>query len=141
MVPADAAVITNETILFTDQEFVPCANGGAGEFVDFSGQLHFVFAATMNGKNLIVHDTVNPLDVVGIGESTGDTYHFVSSITNTGKTSMQNGQATITIVNPLRVIGSGAGAVNFVVVFNQRVTFNANGTMTSLIFRVTTECK
>jgi hypothetical protein len=121
--------------------FVPCALRGAGEVVDLSGTLHDVFHITLqtNGRfHVTGHD--NPQGVIGIGETSGDTYH------GTGVTLFhQNGTArgfpfTFTSVNNFRIIGPGPGN-NFMVHENFHVTVNANGTVTAFVdnFRVT--CK
>ena len=54
VVPANAALITNETIPMDFKVFVSCANGGAGEFVDFSGPFHLLISETINGKNSLI---------------------------------------------------------------------------------------
>ena len=139
VVPANAALITNETIPMDFKVFVSCANGGAGEFVDFSGPFHLLISETINGKNLVDTFIQIPRDVVGIGESTGDTYHFTSATTFVQKISLQNGQFTNFQENPFRVIGPGPGN-NFVLRLQTHITRNANGTYTVDFERFSTEC-
>ena len=38
--PASAGVNTNIKVPFSQNVFVPCANGGAGEILSISGKLH-----------------------------------------------------------------------------------------------------
>ena len=140
VVPANAAIITNVTEPMDFQFFVTCANGGAGEYVDFSGPVHLLITQTINGKNSVFTLTENPLGVVGIGEITGDTYHFTSATTLVQKISSTfGGQFTNTQVSPFRVIGPGPGN-NFVVRFQIHVTRNANGTFTVTFDHFSTEC-
>src|SRR5437870_5725152 len=54
---------------------VPCANGGDGEVVELTGDLHDMFSYTIDsdgGVHLDVHD--NPQGVSGTGLTTGDRY-------------------------------------------------------------------
>lgn len=60
-------------------EFLPCANDGAGEFIDWSGELTLVFHSTTlltkegELKTLLATFQVTG-SLAGIGQSTGDSY-------------------------------------------------------------------
>ena len=128
--------ITNFAIDFT--VFVPCANGGTGEFIEMSGILHDVFHATSDGNggfHVKTHDS--PQGISGVGLTTGMKYNA------TGVTQenfdIKVGQHD-TFINNFRMIGQGPGN-NFAIHENFHVTINANGVITALHdnFRVT--CK
>src|SRR5262245_45038245 len=96
--PANAAVGMNEAIPVSFPVFVPCANGGIGETVDFSGMIHVLVSATINGNNVSGTMHTNFEGLAGIGETTGFTY-VASRIFSEGfKTSLQNGQAIMTLI-------------------------------------------
>jgi len=85
--------------------FVPCAAGGAGELIDTSGRLHVVLSSTVNGNNVRVNQSFNPQDVVGTGETTGDTYHS-TGVTRFDFTASVNAFPTeFTFVNNFYMIG------------------------------------
>src|SRR3954453_10041297 len=55
--------------------FVPCANGGAGEDVFLSGDIHIVVHVTFDGSGGAHFDEIhNPQGVSGIGLTTGAMY-------------------------------------------------------------------
>src|ERR1700745_3652366 len=56
-------------------QFIPCANQGNGEIVDFSGTLHVVISSTVNGNNIHLNTLFNPQGAKGVGETTGDVWH------------------------------------------------------------------
>jgi hypothetical protein len=118
--------------------FVPCANGGAGEDVEITGNLHDLFHVTFDGVgglHVTVHD--NPQGISGFGLTTGDTYRGV------GITEEHfNGTvgSTDTFVNNFRIIGNGPGN-NFSVHENIHVTINANGELTAFVDNFSVTCK
>jgi hypothetical protein len=87
---AQAAVITNTSTPLDLSVFVPCANGGAGEIVDLSGQLHTVISTTINGNNFSAKEHFQPQGVSGTGETTGAKYQ------GTGVTQTQQAAASST---------------------------------------------
>jgi hypothetical protein len=136
--PARAGKIVNQVIPISITVFVPCANGGAGEIVTLSGDLHDMFDLTFDnagGVHIKIQD--NPQGVSGVGETTGLKYQA------TGVTELElNAQIGIeeTFVNNFRIIGQGPNN-NFLVHENFHITINANGTLTSLIDNFSVECK
>ncbi len=62
---------------FSKTIFVPCANGGAGENVVLSGEIHFVYQMTWtdHGFTMVYHD--NLIGVTGVGAISGE--NFVAS--------------------------------------------------------------
>lgn len=59
---------------FSKTVFVPCANGGAGENVVLSGDIHFVYQMTWTDHafTLVYHD--NLIGVAGVGAITGENF-------------------------------------------------------------------
>ena len=137
---ARAEVIQNVRVPIALPLFVPCANGGAGEIVDFSGDLHIVFEFTINGNNVTGKSHNQPQGIRGIGRITGDRYGAVGVTQDTFKGSLQNGQYTETLVNNFRLIAPGPGN-NTEIHENAHVTINANGDVTVLIDNFSAECK
>src|SRR5512135_867937 len=92
--------------------FVPCANGGAGEVVNLSGDLHDLFHITYDGQGG-VHVKVqdNPQGISGVGLTTGDKYQG-TGVTET-EFNVKVGEE-YTSVNNFRIIGQGPGN-NFLV--------------------------
>lgn len=116
--------------------FVPCAAGGAGEFVVLSGTLHMLFRTTIDSRGGF-HSKFHfqPQGVSGTGLTTGAKYQAtgVTQGTDNGKVGFVS-----TFVNNFRVIGQGPGN-NFMIHENFHITVNANGEVTAFVdnFRVT----
>jgi hypothetical protein len=134
---AQAAVITNQIIPINLIVFVPCANGGTGELVDLSGNLHDMFATTVNGNHFSMKYMDNPQGVSGTGETTGDSYQ-ATGVTQ-GQTSGNVGFED-TYINNFRIIGHGPGN-NFLVHETYHVTVNANGDVTASVDNFSVDCK
>src|SRR5688572_27059359 len=75
--PPATTTTTNEVVPFATTVFVPCANGGAGEFVDLEGSLHIVTHLTVNGNGFSAKTHYQPQGVSGVGQTTGDQYNAV----------------------------------------------------------------
>jgi len=105
--PAYAAKQVNDKTDIEIIDFIPCAAGGAGEVIDLAGPLHTVITYTLNGNNVSGYFHFQPQEVVGVGETTGETYHATGATIETFKTSLQNGQANMSFVNNFRMIGQG----------------------------------
>lgn len=125
-----ASVATSNFIVpISLTQFVPCANGGIGETVVLSGNLHVVASTTITANNAHVMMSNNPQGVTGVGSITGDKYQ------GTGVTredlNVANGffPENLTFVNNFRIIGQGA-ANNLLVHENNHITVNANGAIT-----------
>jgi len=118
--------------------FVPCANGGAGEFVELSGSLHDLFHVTDTGKGkFILHFHDNPQGVVGTGLNTGDKYQGTGV---TRGTLVLAAGVTQTFVNNFKIIGQGTDN-NFLVHENFHITVNPDGTVTALHDNFSIECR
>ena len=117
--------------------FVPCANGGAGEDVLLSGNLHSLFHITINDNSLHVKVHDQPQGISGTGLVTGDKYQATGVTQEEFNTSFG---LTNTFINNFRIIGQGSGN-NFLVHENFHITVNANGTVTALHDNFRIDCK
>jgi hypothetical protein len=141
VVAAQAAVTQNDvkqTIPFTI--VVPCANGGAGEVVDGTVDLHRLVTATVNGNNVSGKFHSQPQGGNLVGLTTGDKYQPTGVTQDHFKGSLQNGQYTETFVNNFRIIGQGPGN-NALVHEVVHITINANGTVTVFHDSLSVDCK
>jgi hypothetical protein len=136
--PAHADVTTNIRIPIDITVFIPCAAGGAGEFVELTGDLHVLFATTQNANGgFHVKTHFQPQGVSGIGLTTGDKYQ------GTGVTQEEfnvNAGEQDTFVNNFNIIGQGPGN-NALVHENTHVTVNPDGTVTASVDNFSADCK
>lgn len=138
-VPRSSATTTiqNLDIPFSSLQFVPCANGGAGENVLLEGTLHLVsrFTVSANGEaSATVHENLQ--GVSGTGQITGDKYQGTDS--NTLGATLAAG-TTFTQTSSFQVIGPGPDN-NFTAHLTSHFTVNANGEITSDHFISSVEC-
>ncbi|MGE5277186.1 MAG: hypothetical protein ACM3SU_09340 [Acidobacteriota bacterium] len=119
---------------------IPCANGGAGEIVTLTGDLHIVTSYVINGNVVRGRFHYQPQGISGDGSITGDHYQATGVTQGQFKSSLQNGQAVISFVNNFRIIGQAPGN-NFLVHENLHLTINANGDMTAVVDQVGADCK
>jgi hypothetical protein len=135
---APASSFTVNTVFPIDLiVFVPCANGGAGEDVALSGNLHDLFHITVNDNSLHVKTHDQPQGISGTGLVTGDKYQATGVTQDEFNTSFGMEE---TFINNFRIIGQGPGN-NFLVHENFHVTVNANGTVTASHDNFTIDCK
>jgi hypothetical protein len=128
---ASASTVTTSSVFpISLTVFVPCAAGGAGEFVDLSGNLHDLFHVTLDGSGGFHLDASdNPQGVSGVGETTGTKYQG-TGVTRFDFSGTAGGTYVETDVNNFRIIGQGPGN-NFMVHDNFHITVNPDGTVTS----------
>jgi len=130
---------TNEFVPFAQTAFVPCANGGAGEFVAVSGILHIQTHVTINQNRLILKTQFQPQGAAGVGLITGDVYHGTGVTSFTDTIPNPSGAQTSTFINNFRFIGPGPDN-NLQVHQNVHITFNANGELTSDVDNLSIDC-
>lgn len=140
--PALAAVTeTSNTSVPTDLVvFVDCANGGAGEMVQLSGDLHILTHLTISETgNVTARSLYQPQGISGTGTVTGAKYQATGG---TQETFVSNGPLPLsdTFVNNFRIIGAGPGN-NFLVHETLHVTINAGGVVTADIDKLSVECR
>ena len=138
--PVHAEVVENESIDLNLVQFVPCANGGIGEFVELNGSLHQLITFTINGNTISGKTHFQPQGISGVGLDTGDKYQGAGVTQDHFKESFKNGQFVQTFVNNFRIIGQGAGN-NFLVHENFHLTITANGEVTASHENLSIECK
>ena len=136
---APASTVTvSQSFPISISVFVPCANGGAGEYVDLSGDLHDLYHLTFDGQGGVhVKFQDNPQGISGVGLTTGDKYQG-TGVTET-EFNVKVGEE-YTYVNNFRIIGQGPGN-NYLVHDNFHFTINANGTVTAYHDNFSVECK
>lgn len=137
-----AAGVTTNVVNQTQvvREFVPCANGGAGEWVSGTADVHLLFTATVTDNTVSGTLHGNPHGTDLVGETTGDVYQGTGVTRESFSGSLQNGQYTLTFVNSFHLIGPGSGN-NLLAQEVEHVTINANGDVTVDFDNLTEECK
>ena len=138
--PAAAEVTENDKIPVEIDLEIPCANGGAGELVSLTGNLHVLTTYSINGNVVRGRFHDQPEDIKGFGSVTGDRYEATGVSQGQFKASLQNGQAIVSFINNFRIIGQGTGN-NFLVHQNVHMTINANGDLTTVVDQVRADCK
>lgn len=137
-ISAFAASLSMEIPLSFSQ-FIPCANQGNGELVDFSGTLHEVISTTVNRNNIHLNQLFNPQGVKGIGETTGDVWQATGDTRQDINASVNAFPFETTIVNNFRLVDGRDGS--FLVHENVHVTIHADGTTTASHDHFTFTCK
>src|SRR5512132_3959569 len=74
---AQAEVVSNETVAYSYSGFVPCANGGAGEFLTGRIDVHNLITSTVNGNVDSWQFQFQPRGSL-VGRITGDTYELTA---------------------------------------------------------------
>jgi hypothetical protein len=142
-VRAQGFVITeNVSIPLELTTFVPCANGGAGENVDLSGNLHVLFHLTASDSGRVtIKDHAQPQGITGVGQVTGDLYRGtgVSQQTQTFFADLDF-PFVVTFVDNFRIIGPGPGN-NLLMHETFHITLNPNGVFTAEVDNITVDCK
>jgi hypothetical protein len=137
-----------ENIIYPYEQrvWVPCAAGGAGEWLNISGRLHLLFCYTENNNQLSAHLQMQAIGLSGVGETTGDTYHAtgMNKWSWSGALPYVDGEMPTekyqqTFVNNFRMIGVGS-AVNYTVHDTWLLKINANLTWTVDISHDRVEC-
>lgn len=135
------AVVTNDEIVMPFAVFVPCANGGAGEFVFADIRLHVLIRETTDAAGgFHVGTHFQPMGGDGVGEVTGDKYQ-ATGLSRDGF-NFNSGGLPIedTFVENFRWIGRGPGN-NLLVHTTIHVTVNENAVVTALVVNSSVECR
>jgi hypothetical protein len=135
---ADTTTI-NQTIPIIYNTFVPCANGGAGEFVELTGEMHMVIHATSNDNHGTSNIHSSFVRLTGVGLTTGDTYRGVGA-SGTSFTFQSDGD-TSALTSTSNTLFVGPGPDNNLVL---RQVFHftiVDGEMTSFQNNATFDCK
>ena len=137
--PVKAEVLVNDMYDYSGVEYVPCANGGSGEWVELSGTIHEVMSLTINGNNFMMKINYNTLGYSGVGLDTGDKYQATQVTNNLIKGSFVNGQYAENYLVTFKLVGPGKEN-NVLVHYNVHITINANGDITVQRDNLSTEC-
>ncbi len=92
---AQAQVTTNEQVPLAFAGFVPCANGGAGEILSGTIEVHNLITSTVNDNNTSDKFQFQPHGTM-VGAITGDVYRVTGVSQGTSTESLQNGHYTLT---------------------------------------------
>ena len=137
----DLAVLVNERTILPFVLFVPCALGGAGEFVSADLRLHVRLSETFDAAGgHHVQGQFQPMGGSGVGQTTGATYR-ATGITREGFNVNAGGlPLEDTFVNNFRWIGPGPGN-NYLVHQTLHITVNENGFVTADVTSTSVDCK
>ncbi len=105
---AQAEVTTNEQVSLAFAGFVPCANGGAGEILSGTIEVHNLITSTVNANHISDQFQFQPHGSM-VGAITGDTYRVTGVTRGTSSENLQNDHYTLTYVNTFQLIGPGPG--------------------------------
>lgn len=105
---AQARVVTNETTSLSYSGFVPCANGGAGELMTGSIEVHSLVTSTVNGAVDVWQFDFQPHGTL-VGRITGDSYQLTGVTRGIYVDALHSGEYAATYVNNYRLIGPGPG--------------------------------
>lgn len=133
--PLSAQSVSSRDMVQSISNFIPCANGGAGEMVSGDLLTHAIIHTNKDG--IVTKMQFHPQGGVLIGQTTGTRFQ-ANGLTNF---IMDNpaGTFTDTFVNRYHLVGMGG--VQFKVFETIHVTVNANGDVTADVNNFTFECK
>lgn len=133
---------SNTSQPFAQTLFVQCANGGTGELVDLSGQLHEdIFVNTNSGGKVVVRTRSQLQGVSGIGRSSGDRYHASQVAQGSEHIDIiDNLPFSFSFVDHLRIVGQGPGN-NFTAQYQTHLTVDASGTVAADVTHFSVDCK
>lgn len=118
-------------IPFNFEEEIPCAAGGAGETVHFTGYKHWFVHTTVDNNGGHHHKVHLSHKLSGVGEKTGDQYQMVGAGNDYNFNFPPNEHDTAppsiaSVVVTRRIIGKGQ-AVDMLFHETAHLTVNANG--------------
>ena len=105
---AQAQVVTNTTVSFAYAGWVPCANGGTGELMTGTIEMHDLVTSTVN-ENVDAWQFMSAPRGSLVGRITGDTYRLTGVTRGTYVENLQGDRYTATYVNRYQLIGPGTG--------------------------------
>jgi hypothetical protein len=105
---AQAEVVTNATISYGYAGWVPCANGGAGELVTGTIDMHVVVTSTAN-ENVDAWQFMEAPRGSLVGQITGDAYRLAGVTRGTYIEHLQGDRYVATYISRYRLIGPGPG--------------------------------
>lgn len=124
------------------QQFVPCANGGAGEDVLLTGTLHDIIHFSVNDNHALIDTFSNYQHFSGVGLTSGDRYRLTGGGHALLSFDVNDGAPEVDSfhLNVSNVIGQGK-APNLILRDTSHLTINANGEVTAAHSNFVFECK
>ncbi len=120
--------------------YVSCANGGQGEYVWFSGTMHFTEQLTVRGESFTLAFQGNSSGVRGVGSITGDEYVCNGVGHEVVNGSFTNGQFTGRFTDRMQVTGRGPGN-NVLLLYTARITITRSGEVRTEMEDLRLECR
>lgn len=117
--------------------YVPCANGGAGEYVELSGFSNFIYQIQWNNNGFTMTYHENVKQVTGVGVASGETFVATGGTNGTVMGSWVSDQWVGTTTGKVKVVGS---ETNFTVTYKERITITRDGTVTVENVQITVSC-
>lgn len=105
---AQAQNVTNTMVSFGYAGWVRCANGGAGELVTGTIELHDLVTSTVN-EDVDASQYMSAPRGSLVGQITGDTYRLSGVARGTYIELLQSDRYVATYINRYRLIGPGTG--------------------------------
>jgi len=136
-----AGSMQNLAFPVTITAFVPCANDGAGEFIQVTGNLHMLTHTVMNQSGITEKIHFQPQGITGTGVDSGDKYQGTGVTQQITHTSSDSGAVLIfSFVNNFRMIGQGPRN-NLLIHQTVHITANARGVQTASVDNSTVTCR
>jgi hypothetical protein len=136
---AAQTITTVEKIQIDQTSFSPCANDGAGEEIQLTGEANIVFHVTLDntgGAHTNIHG--NFKGVIGTGLTTGDKYQATGTTSETVFVSKVGEKGTI--LTKQNFISQG-DASNFLARVHIHAVIHADGTVTGGVINISLECR
>jgi hypothetical protein len=141
------STVTGAATTITDNISIPisyityayCPGGGAGEYIQLSGTLHYLTHTTFDNKggaHIVFHS--NYQGVTGVGLTTGTKYRATGGSHYTYTT--RGLPFTTTSTSNFGLIGQGRDN-KFTFHYNFHITVNANGELTATVSNFRVRCK
>ena len=131
----------NENIIhavpFETTVYVPCANGGVGEYVELSGYTNFIYQMQWNNNSFSMVYHENAHQVTGVGTISGDIFVASGGTNGTVTGSWVNNQWVGNTTSIMKVVSPNA---NFTVTYKDRITVTSDGTVTVENTDITVVC-
>ena len=122
---------------FETSEFVPCANGGAGEDVQLNGYTAFVYQIIWTDNNFSLSYHGNDHQVTGTGLTSGESFVGSGGFQGTVMGSWVNNQWVGTTIQQLRIVGQNTV---FKVNYKLQLVVTPDGTVTVSTRERTVDC-
>jgi hypothetical protein len=122
---------------FENTLFVPCANGGAGEYVSISGETNFVYQIAWNDQSFHLSYQSNDHNVTGIGLASAENFVGSGGSHDAVMGSWVNGEFISNLVQETRLIGQNT---KFTIRYKLHLVILSNGDVTVNIREQTADC-